>query len=440
VDGTRSWDWIAVTQWCYIFSVVVIISKVTPPLLNVLLSWMSALMDNCSFVVILIFTFSVGMVLFMLPPIPGPPIYLFGGFVISDKCPWGFWWGSFICIALCFFLKLSACALQQVGFGGMLGHSHWVRQTVGVHKPFIRAIESVLRRPGMSFGKVVILCGGPDWPTSVLAGMLKLSVWQCLLGTCPIIVNLVPLTLTGSFYLKRDNSEVWARAGNLMFTLTILTSVVFWAGMAWAIQNEFAKHHEALTKPKEEFIELDWLDFRSDFTTKRCALTWAVLPRSVKAIFVVGAAGLVLVSQVFFWRFKLCFGQFGVTDDIATLIWYGEDGLVRLPAVICLAFASFCWCGKWYFNWWSARHRKAPAEAAARELETMEADWKRNRLIQASSAKAGPAPAAALEAKEKEWLHVSQSPPTQLQPPSAHVQPGQGYVDYMQGQLTSISV
>jgi hypothetical protein len=27
----------------------------------------------------------------MLPPVPGPPIYLFGGLVISKHCPYGFW-------------------------------------------------------------------------------------------------------------------------------------------------------------------------------------------------------------------------------------------------------------------------------------------------------------------------------------------------------------
>lgn len=59
----------------------------------------------------------------------------------------------------------------------------------------MRAIEQVLRRPGMSFGKCMILCGGPagclrrllclsaeDWPTSVLAGILRLSLVQCTIG------------------------------------------------------------------------------------------------------------------------------------------------------------------------------------------------------------------------------------------------------------------
>ena len=33
--------------------------------------------------------------------------------------------------------------------------------------------------------QVSILCGGPDWPTSVLAGILRLSLVECEIGTLP---------------------------------------------------------------------------------------------------------------------------------------------------------------------------------------------------------------------------------------------------------------
>eukprot|EP00913_Durusdinium_trenchii_P028875 g27073.t1 len=110
-------------------------------------------------------------------------------------------------------LKLSACATQQKVIGELLGNRQSIRHACGVHRPFMRAIEQVLRRPGMSFGKCMILCGGPDWPTSVLAGILRLSLVQCTIGTLPVILSLIPLALTGSFYLRRDESE--AGAGHL---------------------------------------------------------------------------------------------------------------------------------------------------------------------------------------------------------------------------------
>merc|ERR1712176_956552 len=150
-------------------------------------------------------TFLIGVVAFLLPPVPGMTVYIFGGLVISNPvtCPWGFWPGTVINIGVCYFLKLFACAVQQKCIGQLLGQSIWVRRTVGVHKVAIRCVEAVLRKPGWTLGKVAILCGGPDWPTSVLAGVLRLSLLQCELGTVPIIGFVVPCSLTGSFYLKR---------------------------------------------------------------------------------------------------------------------------------------------------------------------------------------------------------------------------------------------
>merc|ERR1719235_901538 len=84
--------------------------------------------------------------------------------------------------------------------GEQLGRSLLVRRTVGVHKVPIRCIEKVLRQPGLSVGKVACLCGGPDWPTSVFAGILRLSLLQCELGTVPIIFFVAPCALTGSLY------------------------------------------------------------------------------------------------------------------------------------------------------------------------------------------------------------------------------------------------
>ena len=50
------------------------------------------------------------------------------------------------------------------------------------HIQYPSIIDLFRARPGMSFGKCMILCGGPDWPTSVLAGILRLSLVQCTIG------------------------------------------------------------------------------------------------------------------------------------------------------------------------------------------------------------------------------------------------------------------
>ena len=52
----------------------------------------------------------------------------------------------------------------------------------------------------MAIDKVCILVGGPDWPTSVLTGILGLDVFEMLLGSCPILLLIAPTCMAGKLY------------------------------------------------------------------------------------------------------------------------------------------------------------------------------------------------------------------------------------------------
>mmetsp|Transcript_8894 Transcript_8894/g.19553 ORF Transcript_8894/g.19553 Transcript_8894/m.19553 type:complete len:892 (+) Transcript_8894:41-2716(+) len=390
LQSFAAWEWIHVIYWCYVFAMVMIIYKAVPVFLNVLLSWMTEVMKDLGFGPILLATYAIGMILFMLPPVPGPPIYLFGGFVISEKCPWGFWWGTLISIVLSFFLKLSACFVQQKLIGERLGQKMYVKQIVGVHKPLIRAIEVVLSQPGLSFGKCMILCGGPDWPTSVLAGILRLSVLQCMLGTTPVLASVMPLCLTGSFFLRRSESDFWLRAGNLTFTLTLIVSVIFWVGMGWAIQSAYDKSNWEINRPREEFVALEWLDYRADVIKERCGLHWADLPLLVKVLYAGGALIATVCGQIVFWRSNLCFGTFRLIDDINELRWFGQTGLVRPLAIVTVTLAMMSYAGLFTFKIWVWRRNKKVIAEAAAELEILKPAWIVNRLTEARSAAQSP--------------------------------------------------
>merc|ERR1712224_1151379 len=98
----------------------------------------------------------LGLIGFLNPAVPGPPIYLFGGLVCVaqfEKTSLGFWGGIVTVCLASWVLKLNACAMQQKCFGEGLGTIPAVRAAVGVHKPMIRAIEVVLKTPGLSVGK-----------------------------------------------------------------------------------------------------------------------------------------------------------------------------------------------------------------------------------------------------------------------------------------------
>lgn len=384
------WEWVSLASWAYIMATIMMLYKVIPLFINVLLAWLNSVVAHLPFAGILGFTFGAGMVLFMLPPVPGPPIYLFGGLVISEHCPYGFWWGCVICIILCMVLKLSACAIQQKVIGELLGNRQSIRHACGVHRPFMRAIEQVLRRPGMSFGKCMILCGGPDWPTSVLAGILRLSLVQCTIGTLPVILSLIPLALTGSFYLRRDESEVWARAGNLMFSLTALVSVTFWTGMGWAIQDTFDKYNEQLTAPKVEFVELDWLDHCEDRIRDKCQLRFKDLPAWVSFFHFTGAFLMVAVAQFFFWRADSCFGKFKVTDDIAELHWWpwtGDPGsaMIKMPGLAGVILVAVAFVFLMVSRLWRSRHNAKATKSMRAELALEEEAWKARRREEAQN-------------------------------------------------------
>merc|ERR1719379_152598 len=100
--------------------------------------------------------FVAGFLMFLLPPVPGPPVYLFGGLVAvpkfgcynaGDPKPFasgapplcvedpqtGFFVGCFGVLFLSWILKLLACTAQQKGIGEKFGKSPAVRIACGVH-------------------------------------------------------------------------------------------------------------------------------------------------------------------------------------------------------------------------------------------------------------------------------------------------------------------
>merc|ERR1719272_505828 len=170
----RNWDWLAMTFKLYALGLLIVVYVLSPRILNVFLAWLKDALSDLPFGLILVMVWFSGMCCFLLPPVPGVPVYIFGGMIVADQCPAGFWPGVMICIALGFVMKLCACTIQQKLIGEMLGSSISIQQQCGIHKSGIRAIECVLRERGWTLGKVSILCGGPDWPTSVMAGVLKL--------------------------------------------------------------------------------------------------------------------------------------------------------------------------------------------------------------------------------------------------------------------------
>jgi hypothetical protein len=148
--------------WGLAFMVLsVIVSQFT----LVFLSWLiekTAVMSMGAVSGILV---AIGLTMFLLPPVPGAPIYLVIGIVITPvgRPIMGIFGSIIYSIGMSLALKLVACALQQKMIGGLLQNYVSVRQFCGVNSNLMRSMKLVLLQPGLGIDKVSILVGGPDW-------------------------------------------------------------------------------------------------------------------------------------------------------------------------------------------------------------------------------------------------------------------------------------
>jgi len=396
--NARDWDFLAIMFRCYVLCFVYVCYTICPLLLNVGLSWVNNALQKgvedglISFESILVMVFFIGLVAFMLPPVPGMTIYIFGGLVITKQCPWGdgFWTGAFINVMLGWFLKLVACALQQKGIGGLMGKSAAVRQQIGVHTVGVRCIEAVLKEPGFTIGKVAILCGGPDWPTSVTAGILNLSLIQCEIGTLPIIGFIAPCSLSGSFYLKKAESEMWSKSAQMMVVASVFINLVLWAVAAWAIQGQLEKNHDEVSKPLKHNVNLCWMDYREAEILKTASVRWSQGNMAVKYIYLIGVLVQIGVCQVMFMCYYSLFGTFEVTDYIGDIVWYGEPdasgengGIFTFYGVMTLAAYGVSFIPFYIFRCWAGAYTRQPRADAAKVVDATEAKWKADYVLEA---------------------------------------------------------
>ena len=120
-----------------------------------------------------------------------------------------FWYAILFAAVVTFVLKQLAIFLEQVAIGMTLGQKLIVRQFVQINSPEIKAIKLILDTPGLNAKKCSILLGGPDWPTSVLTGILRLNVCSMLVGSSPFFFLNTPTVIGGAFQLRTAESDKW---------------------------------------------------------------------------------------------------------------------------------------------------------------------------------------------------------------------------------------
>eukprot|EP00929_Paragymnodinium_shiwhaense_P012985 TRINITY_DN120852_c0_g1_i1.p1 TRINITY_DN120852_c0_g1~~TRINITY_DN120852_c0_g1_i1.p1 ORF type:complete len:818 (-),score=138.23 TRINITY_DN120852_c0_g1_i1:26-2479(-) len=296
--GLRALRWIMSKHWAFVLdftwlmSFIYIFFKLFAMFTPVFLGYLGEILATMAFGEVLAIFYVVGLLMFLLPPVPGVPVYVAAGSICVTRGiqePWLETWSGVVLVsAFALLIKLTAVVGQQKGFGEYLGSSMAIQGAVGVHTPTIKAIELILQKPGMGIEKICILCGGPDWPTSVLTGILQLSCPQMLLGTLPCFFLILPCVLAGAALSNPDIKD-WGALFMMMAATTQgamgLAAMAFIATAQEKYNEELQvvrPEHEALVQQSEEAA-------RKKDTLKR-ALAWSNLPVLPKFALLLAAA------------------------------------------------------------------------------------------------------------------------------------------------------
>jgi hypothetical protein len=278
-DFIRSWHVGSVMTWHVIIAAVVFGMDIIAKGTYVVLSMLGDYIADFHVALVSFILSCAGFLVFMNPAMPGPVVYVLVGLVVTgricrgakadagladeDQCPVEAFVSSLLlCTTLCFLTKLAAVC-GQMEIGRRLGMKVSIQKMIGVEKPGIRAIELILKKPGLFPGKVAILCGGPDWPTSVLCGILKQSKAAMCFGTSPMFFICFPSVLGGAIINMEGGGGFWsqmsdiAKLGLIISQCTVgLTGVYYISGYTSSSDPEVLK---ILHDPRPEHAAVEKL-------------------------------------------------------------------------------------------------------------------------------------------------------------------------------------
>mmetsp|Transcript_12178 Transcript_12178/g.26281 ORF Transcript_12178/g.26281 Transcript_12178/m.26281 type:complete len:890 (+) Transcript_12178:181-2850(+) len=338
----RAWNRAKVFTYAIYWGIAFMILYVLVAKLTVVfLSWMIEKVEDFNLIAVTAIMAGVGAMMFLLPPVPGVPIYLALGIVLPSQ---GYkilgWLGAILySTGVGLVLKLFSSALQQKLIGENLSHYVKVRQFVGINSKLMKAMRLELGSGGISAAKVAILIGGPDWPTSVLCGIMRLSLLQIMVGTLPIVFLIFPTCLTGALLYM---ASLQTGTGNPVFpwagTASTLTAsstamVQFGSMLVAAYYLEQASENRAdevkAIPDDKEVKEADEKDehMRKCYTT---VTQWNAIPIWAKLILISSLVSITASCYMVQFFSYMCFVDHSLTDSIYENLG-GNVGNLFLP-------------------------------------------------------------------------------------------------------------
>ena len=371
----RAWPWatvlltvnyLGVAAWVLLYG-----STLTYMGMAVLIAWLKTM----HWVAASAIFFVVGIIMFLLPPVPGLAVYLTAGILLVPACEeafggeagGGFWFACGYAAFLAYLMKLVAQVMQQKGIGEVLGQSLYVRANVGVNSRLIKAIRLILERPGISLAKVSVLCGGPDWPTAVLCGILRADLRQMLLGLSPVFLLTAPTSMAGAFQLKVGEGPGWVTASSMMLMLAGAMQMLFGLLMLYFIEEVKTNQGEQIDAFADD-AEVAAQDARSaaDQLAFERATALATMPLPAKALLLVGTLSMSTSAYLLMFASSACFEDFALTDSLDDVLCLGCPRAAIKPlgfvALSMLGVGILCLVG---FKSWASRKDSGRATGAA---------------------------------------------------------------------------
>eukprot|EP00927_Polykrikos_kofoidii_P030709 TRINITY_DN26436_c0_g1_i1.p1 TRINITY_DN26436_c0_g1~~TRINITY_DN26436_c0_g1_i1.p1 ORF type:complete len:824 (+),score=131.06 TRINITY_DN26436_c0_g1_i1:66-2474(+) len=325
------------------------------------LAWLNEKMEAWTLWACLVLLFVVEMALFLFPPVAGQPLYMIAAIVIVPKFGYfgrDFFWGVVVSIVFCYVLKLLAVAVEQKAIGANFSRSVAIKKFIGVHTTFMKSIRSILSTSGFSVAKVTVLVCGPDWPTSVITGILGLPLLPMLLGSLPVVFLIAPCCVSAAFMLKAgqdiENASQHTAVANMTLIAGALLPAVGNMLLVYFVQKIMGEHSATaegsdwmVDEQEAEVLERVQEDQHNELMAA-ARTRWSILPCFIRTLLVIGvllgsASLYLLVNPV-----SKAFDDFAITDSIADL----EGGplsvvnplgwvVVGLELAVCFCFAGF---------------------------------------------------------------------------------------------------
>jgi len=86
IESMLSWRWTAILEWAFCWNwVFIVIIILIMRICNVFLSYINDSVGEVDFVAVIAIYFAVGLSMFLLPPVPGIPVYFLGGILITSR-------------------------------------------------------------------------------------------------------------------------------------------------------------------------------------------------------------------------------------------------------------------------------------------------------------------------------------------------------------------